>query len=118
LWVAAGVGLAAGLGFYVGAIAAAIATVVMLAIERPLLRWLRPKELVTVSAVVTSDLSLGDFMGVIQHAGVEARRINRTSRSDGGAEIVATGIKRAASVTVIRELESRPDVVEVSCLPE
>jgi putative Mg2+ transporter-C (MgtC) family protein len=118
LWVSSAIGLGAGLGFYLGAIAATVATLFLLVIERPVelvmrrLRRRRKKEepKVSIRAVITSGVPLVELLALTKSKG-----IRRTALGGGRTEIVVSGVALSVRDEVLAALEERDDLVELSC---
>ena len=114
LWVASAVGLACGLGFYIAALVAALATLVVLWLERPIARMSRKHESTVVRAVLTSPVPTGELVAAIERAGASAKRVHRSIRPDGSTEFEISGIQSAATQRVVSEIEARGDLIEVT----
>ena len=97
LWVASAVGLACGLGFYIAALVATLATLVVLWLERPIARISRKHESTMVHVVLSSPAPTGELVAAIERAGASAKRVHRSIRPDGSTEFEISGIQSAAT---------------------
>jgi putative Mg2+ transporter-C (MgtC) family protein len=114
LYVTAGIGLAAGLGFYVAAVAATIATFAMLALEHVIARVYTRGKTMSVQVVVQSMDAALAIARSVDSGEVRPRRISRKLRDDGSVELVLTGVQVHAGKRMIADLDQRDDVVEMS----
>lgn len=114
MWVAAAVGLAAGLGFFIGAVVVTVASLAVLLLERPLARLNRRHGRVTVHAVVGAGHSIDELIECAERGGHRARGVTRSVREDGALEITFEGLPNRDYRRVLAELERWTDVREVS----
>jgi putative Mg2+ transporter-C (MgtC) family protein len=114
LWVSAGIGLAAGLGFVWGAVATAIATLVVLVLERPMQRVTRSKQSLTVRVVFRSAASIAELVEAIEDRTDGTGSVNHVEMADGQVEITVTGLALSARQAFVAGLEARADVVKLS----
>ena len=110
MWVAAAVGLAAGLGFYIGAICGTAATLVMLLIERPVRHLTRKSERVSLRVVTRTRTAAQDVLRLAP----DAQASSLTARDDGSIELQIEGLQRVALDRITDELLCRDDIVELA----
>lgn len=114
LWVSAGIGLAAGLGFLFGAVAAAIATVLVLMLERPLERLTKSTQSLTVRVVFRSTRGIADLVRDVE-AGVNGSgSVDHVEMGDGRVQITVSDLPVSAREEIVAGLEARDDVVGLS----
>ncbi len=112
LWTCSAVGLAAGLGFIKGAVAATFAALVMLLLDAPLKRIRRRKERVSITVTLTAAAGIDDmFTSAVETDGVQIS-INRTE--GGQAVVLIKGLLPGHAHELLRQASQRPDVVETS----
>jgi len=114
LWVSAGIGLASGLGFLFGAVAAAIATLLVLMLERPLERLTKSKQSLTVRVVFRSALGIADLVRDVEARVAGLGSVDHVEMSDGRVEITVSDLPVSAREELVAGLEARDDVVGLS----
>jgi putative Mg2+ transporter-C (MgtC) family protein len=120
LWVCSAVGLAAGLGFYVGAIAGTVAALALLLLERPLAGLRRAKEYVAVHVRLLDDTSLGELMTTLLDAeDVNYRPTITSRRLPGGRVALDVGnVRFSVAQRLVALMSAMPAVEEVSLVTE
>lgn len=118
LWVCAGVGLAAGLGFYVGAIAGTALALAMLLLDRPLARLRLGRRNVTLLVSLRDDEVLGQLVRSLldpsdpkTHPKVTFRR-----QPDGGVELDIIEVRLPHAKRLLAELSVMPGVDRAALL--
>jgi len=111
LWVSAGIGLAAGLGFVFGAVATTIATMLLLLLERPLAPLTKTKQSLTVRVVFRSGAKIEDLVRDVEARGKGAGTVARVEMADGRIELTIEELPISAREEFISGLESRDDVI-------
>jgi putative Mg2+ transporter-C (MgtC) family protein len=114
LWVSAGIGLAAGLGFVFGAVATTVATVFVLLLERPIELLTKSKQSLTVRVVLRSDERIADLVREIEGASNGAGSVGRVEMADGRIELTVSGLAASARERFVAGLEARDDVIGLS----
>jgi len=114
LWVSAGIGLASGLGFLFGAVAAAVATVLVLMLERPLERLTKSRQSVTVRVVFRSGLGIADLVREVEGRTKGSASVAHVEMSDGRVEVTVLDLPVSEREQFVTGLEARTDVVGLS----
>lgn len=114
LWSVAALGLAAGLGFWIGAITAAAITLAMLLLERPLVglrvrKWQR-----SISIVVRADGDTSAVLAMVMPAAGDDAQVSVSRADDGTATLRARGLRPATARALLVELHQRADVQQAS----
>jgi putative Mg2+ transporter-C (MgtC) family protein len=94
LWVCAGVGLAAGLGFWVGALAGAGLALIMLLLDRPLTRLRRRHRMVTLRMRLPDDRALSTVIDTVRQQRLD---ISFRRQSDGTVELDVGDVSRSVA---------------------
>ncbi|MGH2819358.1 MAG: MgtC/SapB family protein, partial [Actinomycetota bacterium] len=118
LWVTAAIGMAAGLGYWWGAVLTTIATVVSLyglkLVERPLVRrWMRGRHRYVLE--VEPELRLSDLARVVEARSIRTERINLISGDEDRRTLVAV-LRLPSTVSaeeVAQEISELPGVSSV-----
>lgn len=119
LWVCSAVGLAAGLGFYVGAIAGTIAALFLLVLERPLAGLRRNKERVALQVRFGETGSLDEVMSTILDVADANFRPNITARrADGRMIVEITDVRLRTARRLLAALSALPSVEEATLLTD
>lgn len=120
LWVCAAVGLAAGLGFYVGAVAGTVGALLMLVLERPLIRLRRAKETVSLVVHLRDHRDVGGLMNVLFEAPEPNFHPHITSRDrpDGGVDVDIRHVRLPTARRLLAQLAAMPTVAEASLLSD
>jgi putative Mg2+ transporter-C (MgtC) family protein len=116
LWVCAAVGLAAGLGFFAGAIAATALALIMLLLNRPL-SYLRLRRKGTLHVVLHDDSGLGELMAALFGDDADATTRNDLSvrrRDDGRFDVEVKGLSKAAGSRLLERASSLQSVDEAT----
>ena len=120
LWVCAAVGLAAGLGFYLGAVAGTIGALLMLVLERPLIRLRRSKETVALVVHLRDHRDVGGLMNVLFDAAEPNFHPHITSRDrpDGGVDVDIRHVRLPTARRLMAQLAANPTVAEASLISD
>ena len=119
MWVTAAVGLAVGLGYYWGAVAITVATLISLVAFRWLREWIRrnfARQTESVSFRLARGADPGDLVSALHELGGVSVRNLQIDRSGDDID-VSVGLKSELGVRldrVIAELATRTDVAEMS----
>jgi putative Mg2+ transporter-C (MgtC) family protein len=127
LWAAAAVGVASGLGFWSGAVAAVVLALVALAVVRPLSGWIeRRAETRPRQAVVTITVAERDVVGRVLEVLVSGHRtsdvrVQRAADAPPGGRhevrVVARLARGAGPHDVVSAVLAVPGVVDVDVVP-
>ena len=118
LWVCAGVGLAAGLGFYVGAIAGTVLALVMLLLERPLARLRLGRRRVTLLVSLRDEDVLAQLISPLLDSNDPKFHPNITFRRqpDGGVDVDIVEVRLPQAKRLVAQLSVMPGVEKVTLL--
>jgi len=114
LWVSAGIGLASGLGFLFGAVATAIATVVVLMLERPVERLTKSKQELTMRIVYRAGRRIDDLVRDVERRTNGMGSVSRVEMAQGQVELIVSGLPVTAREELVAGLETDADVVGLS----
>ena len=114
LWSVAALGLAAGLGFWVGAVAATIITLLMLLLERPLVSLRSREHQRSLSVVVRAGGDSPAVLALVMSGACEDTEVSVTRSGDGTSLVRARGLRPGRARDLLAELHRRDDVVEAS----
>jgi len=114
LWVSAGIGLAAGLGFLFGAVVTAIATLFVLMLERPVVRLTKSKKTLTVRVVFRSRLGIAELVREVEGRMNGFGSVGHVDMSDGRVEITVSDLPVSSREDFVAGFEGRDDVVGLS----
>jgi len=114
LYVTAGVGLAAGLGFYIGAIVGTVASFIMLALEGATAHVFGRRGTMSIRVVLQSTAAADEIARQAAVDGKRPRRTSRKLRDDGTTELTLVGVRLVRAEDLIEVLGRRSDVVELS----
>jgi putative Mg2+ transporter-C (MgtC) family protein len=117
LWVCAGVGLAAGLGFFVAAIAGTVLALFMLFLDRPVSFLRRHARKGILHVTLRDENGLGELMAALLLDDDDPRTSSDVSvqrESDGRVEVEVLKLSKPVGARLLARTSSLPSVVEAT----